>query len=24
VDLGLEHDDLGGDFEGWLRAKFSK
>ena len=22
VDLGLEHDDLGGDFRGWLRAKF--
>ena len=24
VDLGLEHDDLGGDFEGWLREKFGK
>jgi UTP--glucose-1-phosphate uridylyltransferase len=24
VDLGLTHDDLGGDFAGWLRGKFSK
>ena len=24
VDLGLEHDDLGGDFRGWLRDKFGK